>query len=91
MKDREIRGLVMRGHSDKIRALLLTRDDVDTVRWVGSGGPGVTTGQLATRLGCSIQSASARLSRLWRRGYLTREEHTAPSGGIEYFYLRAKL
>lgn len=88
---KEIRGLVMRGHSAKIRALLLTQDDVDVVRWVGSDGPGVTTGQLAARLGCSIQAASARLSRLWRRGYLTREERTAPSGGIEYFYWRANV
>jgi hypothetical protein len=33
---------------------------------------------------CSVQSASARLKRLFEKGYLQRTEYTAKSGGIEF-------
>lgn len=50
----------------------------------------VTTSQVASDLGLSVQNASTRLKKLVLEGYFLRVEEVAESGGIEFKYLAIK-
>lgn len=50
----------------------------------------VTTSQVASDLGLSVQNASTRLKNLVLQGYFLRVEEVAETGGIEFKYLAIK-
>lgn len=62
-----------------------TRDVLDFV--AGRSNP-VFTSEVCKALDLSAQNASTKLKALWEKGYLLRQEMSAPTGGVEYAYLR---
>jgi len=50
--------------------------------------PAAFTSEAASALHLKIPNASNKLKQLWLEGYILRREHVAPSGGIEYAYVR---
>ena len=81
----DIRKLVLDGKGEKIRALLLTSNQIELVKMVNKAGT-LRASLLSHLQGGSIQNASAQLNRLYRAGYLNRLDTSASSGGIEYTY-----
>ncbi|HXG28618.1 MAG TPA: hypothetical protein VNJ47_07210 [Nevskiales bacterium] len=62
-----------------------TRDVLDYVS--GRTSP-VFTSEVCKALKLTAQNASTKLKALWEKGYLLRQEMSAPTGGVEYAYLR---
>lgn len=50
----------------------------------------VTTAEIADKLGLSVQNASSKLKKLSAKGYISRCERVAESGGIEFVYRAIK-
>lgn len=50
----------------------------------------VTTAEIADRLEISVQNASSKLKKLSAKGYISRCERVAESGGIEFVYRAIK-
>lgn len=63
----------------------LTEQQRDLVQRFRDGYPRYST-EIADDLNISTQSASVRLKALVKKGYLTRRECNARTGGIEYEY-----
>lgn len=82
---KEIRRAVLNGQSEYIRGLLLNEQQIWLVNFVKKERR-MTASTLANQIDISIHNASAKLSRLYRAGYLQREMVAAESGGIEYVY-----
>jgi len=80
-----IRAMVMGGDSPYIRTLLLTDDQIILLGKVGIEGS-LTSSDLARIYKISVQSAYARLNRLYQSGYLSMLERSAQSGGLERIY-----
>lgn len=83
--ENEIRRAVLAGKSEGIRRLLLNTDQLWLVGFVRREKR-LTSSALADALSISVQSASAKLNRLYVAGYVRREMIAAESGGIEYVY-----
>lgn len=81
----EIRRAVLDGKSDYIRGLLLNQQQIWLVRLVDREKQ-ITAAGLSSLMDISLQNASAKLSRLYRAGYIQRDMVAADSGGIEYVY-----
>ncbi len=47
-----------------------------------------TAGEAARALDIKVPNASNKLKDLWEEGYILRRERTAPTGGVEYEYVR---
>jgi len=47
-----------------------------------------TAGEAARALDIKVPNASNKLKELWEEGYLLRRERIAPTGGVEYEYVR---
>jgi len=47
-----------------------------------------TAGEAARALDIKVPNASNKLKELWKEGYILRQERAAPSGGVEYEYIR---
>jgi len=70
-----------------IKEVMLSEHQREIVNMVRNHGyPTMTARELADYTFIVIQAASTQLNNLWRRGYLSREERVAESGGIEYRY-----
>jgi len=82
---RTIRMQVLRGKSDQIRTLLLTKDQIKLVKYVARF-KWVKAFVISEREGISVQNASGKLNRLYQAGYLQRYSMSAKSGGLEYIY-----
>lgn len=82
---KEIRRAVLEGKSDYIRGLLLNEQQIWLVGLVAREKQ-ITAAGLSSLMDISIQNASARLSRLYRAGYIQRDMVSADSGGIEFVY-----
>ena len=76
---------VLQGGSEHLRKLLLMPSQVTLLRDIQTAGF-VTSRWLAEKDGLSIAGASMRLQNLYQKGYLNREPHTEPTGGIEFKY-----
>jgi hypothetical protein len=48
----------------------------------------VTAGEVARSLDIKVQNASNKLKQLWEEGYILRREQMAPTGGVEFAYVR---
>jgi len=48
----------------------------------------VTAGEAARALDIKVPNASNKLKELWEEGYVLRRERTAPTGGVEFEYVR---
>lgn len=69
------------------KSALLSSDQLDLFREVDSfNEAGITSSDIASIFEISVQSASARLKVLVKKGYLRREQFISESGGIEYIY-----
>jgi DNA-binding MarR family transcriptional regulator len=68
-----------------IKSVAINRNQRDLVFLIDSV-ESVTSREIADKLDISIESASSRLKTLYEKGYLTRENIMADSGGIEYWY-----
>lgn len=68
----------------RIKELMITSGDDDLMMYISIGDK--TSGKLAISLGAPVQSVSARLERLYRKGYLTRNSVKQESGGYEWEY-----
>lgn len=72
-------------HWDECKELSLSVNQIDLLILV-RGCQTMRSGWLAEYRNISIQSASGSLTRLYRRGYLQREEEADPTGGRIYVY-----
>jgi DNA-binding MarR family transcriptional regulator len=73
-----------------VRDALLTEDQAHVVKTIMEYDyPTISTKELSEIKGISIQNASSQLAKLWRKGYLKREERICESGGIVYRYSSA--
>ena len=70
---------------DTIRACLLTEHLVSVLTLINLE-KNMTSGRLSIILDISPQNASAKLTKLFTKGYLVRKEVTSETGGIEYVY-----
>jgi len=86
---REVMNLMI-SNSILVRELLLTDAAIQLYVFCRSRD-GTSSHHVSTVFNVSIQSASARLKRLYTIGYLTRKQLTAESGGVEYVYYDALL
>lgn len=66
----------------RIKELMLSTGDYLVISHVKAGDN--TSAAIARELGITIQNASNRLLRLYRLGYLTRQEVLQKSGGYEW-------
>lgn len=72
---------------ETVRNLILTDSQIAFVEHIRDCGyPNVSAAELAERSGKSVQNISTQLSKLWRRGWLTRKQYTDETGGIYYRY-----
>jgi predicted transcriptional regulator len=71
---------------EAFEAVMLSQPQLDLFRWIALETHGAGSPQVAAVFGVSIQSASARLKKLFDKGYLTRTEVAAETGGIEHIY-----
>ena len=81
----KIRLAVLNREAGKIRELFLATSQIDIWYEIVSFRL-FTAAKLATSFDISISNASSKLNRLYKAGYLSREDRTAESGGIEYIY-----
>jgi len=81
----EIRKMVINGDAEFIRDLLIPKKLVEELKSLYCQGE-FTAAMLSDWKDISIQNASSRLAKHYRRGYLDRRLDTAESGGIEYVY-----
>ena len=77
----------IRENPQAVKALLLTDHECRILRIVENMG-GCTSAELfkGMQKKFPLQSLSAILAKLHRKGYLKRAERTQESGGVEYFY-----
>lgn len=68
----------------RIKELSISIGDIDILNCVSIGVN--TSGEIAKCLGIKVNSISTRLKTLRAKGYLTREEVTSVTGGLEYKY-----
>lgn len=73
-------------HPQMVRGVILTENQACLVEYIRDEEMGATASMVSDWQGCSIQSASTKLTRLWYRGYLNRIEELDPTGGIRYVY-----
>lgn len=76
-------------YAEKLKSLLLNknnRDFVNSLRKHTGSIKHVTSHQIATRDNTSTQSASAKLRKLYEKGYLGRKELIDSTGGTYYEY-----
>jgi predicted transcriptional regulator len=71
---------------EEFKAVILSQPQLDLFRWIALETHGCGSPQVAAIFGISLQSASARLKKLFDKGYLTRKEVAAETGGIEFIY-----
>ena len=72
---------------DYVRRVVITDNQIRIIKAIrNSGENSITTKMLSVMWGISLQSASAQLTKLWQRGYLTRCEIIDQTGGIIYRY-----
>jgi len=82
--DYEIRRVILSNQA-RVRNLMISKNSISLYKFCREMG-GAMTYQIADEFNISIQSASTRLKKLLDLGYLSRNELTAESGGIEYMY-----
>ena len=80
----ELRRIIL-CNSRLVRKLLLSENMIKLVKEIRAHGF-IRVAKVAELKDISIQNASAKLNKLYSKGYLRREEATAKSGGIEYIY-----
>lgn len=68
----------------RVKELMISTGDDDLMLHIDFGEN--TSGKIATTFAISVQSASARLEKLYRKGYLTRKSVQQDSGGYEWEY-----
>jgi len=85
-----IRKMVLCDEGAFIRTLILTEDQVKLVFIVQRNGS-LTSSELAQVKDISVQSAYARLNRLYLSGYLNMIERSAATGGYERIYTMREL
>ena len=68
-----------------IKKLMLSNGELKMLAEIRAIG-GLTSSYVSASHHISIQSASSRLTKLWRKGYLKRINQGSESGGDEYFY-----
>lgn len=83
-KERQIMRLMVSDYQ-LIKKLMLSNGELQMLTEIRALG-GLTSSYVSTSKRISIQSASSRLTKLWRKGYLKRINQGAESGGDEYFY-----
>ena len=72
---------------DVVRRAILTENQASIMEEIMEFDyPTISTRELADSRRISAQNASSQLVTLWHKGYLTREERIAETGGIEYRY-----
>jgi len=72
---------------DCVRRVVITDNQVAIVRWIiAHEESDITARMLSDDKGITIQSASKKLSHLWKAGYLRRETGFDLSGGVMYRY-----
>lgn len=69
----------------EIQNLMLTQGQLKILEYLDTKET-VTTQELAEWLGISIQSASGRLSKLFNKGYLKKQQKPDPTGGHYFIY-----
>lgn len=84
MNIKKIKKLI-RSERELVKELMLTEYQLTVVEFVELYEE-VTTADIVKWQECSIQSASAILSRLKTSGWLKREERKDPTGGILFVY-----
>jgi len=72
-------------YSDEIKKHLLTSREVEIIRLV-LANKGIFSGEIASSLDVSIQSATSSLKSLYDQNRLTRVDKGDPAGGSHYFY-----
>lgn len=85
MKNDNIRLLAFKD-PELVKSLIVTQNQVKIIRLISRRPEGVFSTLLVKKLNISIQSASSILSKIYRKGYLTREEKIHPTGGSQYLY-----
>lgn len=80
-----IREAVLAGQADIIRGLLLNENQLSLIDCIATQGE-ITAHRLALMDDLTIQNASAKLNRLYRSGYISRQSRSAETGGIEFVY-----
>ena len=79
----DIRQIILSNHVG-VKELCLTSHQVYVLSLIKLGHN--TTRALTKKLGASVQSVSATLDRIYKKGYLNRVEAVQESGGIEWIY-----
>ena len=77
--------IMMVEHAEQMRKLSLTDSEVALIRTIESQAT-VTGSQIANWKSITAANASAKLKRLYDKGYLSRDQKTDPSGGLFYEY-----
>ena len=89
MTDDEIRKAMLNPKFRKrINDLKLTNNACMIIESLSNGYN--TASKIAIKFDLSVQSASARLSEIYKKGYLTRIKKPQESGGYEYEYKKVK-
>ena len=83
-KEKQIMKLMVSDY-ELIKKLMLSNGELKMLTEIKALG-GLTSSYVSTSNHISIQSASSRLTKLWRKGYVKRINQGAESGGDEYFY-----
>ena len=83
-KEKQIMKLIFNDYQ-LIKKLMLSNGERQMLTEIRALG-GLTSSYVSTSRRISIQAASSRLTKLWRKGYLKRVNQGAESGGDEYFY-----
>lgn len=83
-KEKQIRKLIFNDYQ-LIKKLMLSNGELQFLTEIKATG-GLTSSYVSILRKISIQSASSRLTKLWRKGYLKRVNQGSESGGDEYFY-----
>lgn len=85
MKDSDIRlAMLNPAVRQRMKELSITTGDQHILNCIETGRK--TSAEIAPVLECNMQTVSMRLKTLYKKGYLTRKEVTAKTGGIEYEY-----
>ena len=80
----QLRMLVLK-YPEEVKNLTLTSLQVELLKFVQSQGS-VLTSEVALQFDTSTASAGGRLKQLLNKGYLSRQEVSSLSGGIEHVY-----
>lgn len=78
---------VLYNNCQAVRRLALTKRQVELI--VYATRCQVDAPSTASAFGLSLQNASQQLAKLYRKGYLTRDELVHPTGGYFYEYTAA--